>query len=144
MKKSFKIGEKGKAGKATYQVSPLDLILGDDQPTKVEKEEKKAPKSQKQISEERPIKTVSKPKKETSPSSKAKSKQVVTPVDKRRVEDKKLPFSTVLRGNLQKELKEVLQKYRQEVDFEYNKAQFMEDAVKRQITFLSKKLSNSS
>ena len=139
MKKSFKIGEKGKSAKPVYQGSPLDLILGDDE--EKQKDEKPLPEAQKQAVEKKQPKTDIK--KGVAKKEKIKvavKKLPVTSVDKRRVEDKKKPFSTVLRDSLQKELKEILKKYRQEVDFEYNQAQFMEDAILRQLNYIKKQL----
>lgn len=150
MKKSFKIGEKGKSGKETFQGSPLDIILGNDDEDKeevsAEKADAKKPEA-KLVEEKKEVKAEAK-KPVVKKSKNTVSKKTVKPekvepqepVDKRKVEDKKAPFSTVLRGSLQKELKEVLKEYRQKVDFEYNKAQFMEDAVIQQLNNLKKQL----
>lgn len=142
MKKSFKIGEKGKAAKATYQGSPLDLILGEDidNSKQVNETPKQIPQpeAQKRAIEKPVKKTETKRKSSKSANQKTAVNKVEIPIDKRRVEDKKEPFSTVLRGSLQKELKEILKQYRQEVDFEYNKAQFMEDAILKHIKYLRK------
>jgi len=151
MKKSFKIGEKGKSAKPTYQGSPLDLILGEDDEKNTNDKEKEKPEAQKQaIENTQQEKAVKSPKTnkvadarrvtQKGGDSKKSIKQKEKQVDKRRVEDKKKPFSTVLRGSLQKELKELLKQYRQEIDFEYNKAQFMEDAVLRQLNYIKKQL----
>lgn len=60
--------------------------------------------------------------------------------DGRTVNDKKLPFSSILKDSIQQEIKEILKLYRQNIDFEYNMAQFVEDGMRKQLGSLKRQL----
>lgn len=54
--------------------------------------------------------------------------------------DKKEPYASIIPGSLQRELNATLHEYRKNVNYEYNKAQFTEDAVRAQIKALKREL----
>ena len=62
--------------------------------------------------------------------------------DRRQVSDKKVPFSSNIRASLAQQIELVLREYRQTINFEYTKAQFLEDAFGYQLNKLRRELGN--
>ena len=60
--------------------------------------------------------------------------------DRRRVEDKKVVITTNIRGTIIDDIEKTIKKYRQQIDVDYNKAQFYEDGSLKQLAVLKKKI----
>lgn len=136
-KKSFEIGDEGRSGSGETTGNHIDIFLGEEgsgsekksQPKEKVSSEKKKPK---QSTMDTPSVIVDKPQSPAGKQSKSK--------DGRTVEDKKKPFSTVIRGKLLEKTQKTLKEYRQKVDFEYNMAQLVEDAITSQVSKLQRRM----
>ena len=136
-KKSFEIGDEGRSNRGGTTGSHIDMFLGEEGSGAEKKNQRKeeAPS----ITEKENADTGDTPSviEDKSPSSSQKKSK---PKDRRTVEDKKQPFSTVLRGKLLEKTQKTLKQYRQQVDFEYNMAQLVEDAITSQVAKLQRKM----
>lgn len=137
-KKNFNPANKTKPSPSNADgASILDIALGDpyeekvdnnpeDDKTDVAAVEKEVKRAQEKTKKEAKVKTES-------------TKNVITE-DRRRSNDPKKPFSTILRTSLQEDLHETLENYRQKKNYKYNMSQFMDDAVTGQLKKLKKEL----
>ncbi|MEQ8580055.1 MAG: hypothetical protein RIB01_15205 [Balneola sp.] len=61
-------------------------------------------------------------------------------VDKRKVEDPKKPFSTLVKKSIQHSINDVLDQYKQAIDYKYTKTDLVEEGLLKQIAALKRKL----
>lgn len=147
MAKGFqKFADKGEAGAPKPPVNLLGSLLEDDDDDYGTNNNSNTPESP--ANTPKPLETPKanepkvtpapqeRPKREVKP----KEEVVVQNVDKRKVEDKKVPFTNSLRGSILLDMEETILKYRKKIDIDYNIAQFLEEASLAQLEVLRKKI----
>lgn len=136
-KKSFEIGDEGRSGSGETTGNHIDIFLGEeDSGSEKKSQPAEEATSVKETKNQRTRDTLSVIEDGSSSSTRKKGKSK----DGRTVEDKKKPFSTVIRGKLLEKTQKTLKEYRQKVDFEYNMAQLVEDAITSQVSKLQRRM----
>ncbi|MEQ8882710.1 MAG: hypothetical protein RLO12_10910 [Fulvivirga sp.] len=131
--------------KQSAAIDTLDIYASNSESAEKEKEEKVAEKSE-VVQEKKPVpKEPVKKQVEKIEDKPVLQKPLEQPVatqkvDRRKAEDPKRPFSTLVKHSVQNEMNEVLDKYRQAINYQYTKTDLVEEGLLKQIAALKRKL----